>query len=429
MLRIFRANDAEVTRLLDKDNPEIAVLEERVREIVERVRREGDAALFAFTRQFDRVEIGPENVRVTEEEIARAEEQADDEFLAALETAVHNIRDFHAKQKQHSWMEPDERGSILGQICRPLERVGIYVPGGTAAYPSSVLMNALPAQVAGVKEIVMVSPPRGDGSLNPFTLLAAKACGVTEIYKVGGAQAVAALAYGTASIRRVDKITGPGNIYVTLAKKLVYGQVDIDMLAGPSEVLVIADSSANPRYVAADLLSQAEHDPMASAVLLTPSRKLAEEVAEEVKRQLELLSRRSIVEAALANYSAIVVTGDLAEAFELANRFAPEHLELMVENPFSWLGRVKNAGAIFIGPYSPEPVGDYIAGPNHILPTGGTARFYSPVTVDTFMKKSSVIAYSAEGFRAAAEAVVKLATVEGLDAHARAVLVRKEEGR
>lgn len=429
MLKILRADDPAVTRLLAKDDREFAALEERVREIIERVRREGDAAVFAFTRQFDRAEIGPENVGVTEEEIKRAEEEVDSEFLVALEMAVHNIRGFHEKQKQHSWMEPDGRGNIVGQICRPLQRVGIYVPGGTAAYPSSVLMNALPAQVAGVKEIVMVSPPQADGSLNPYTLVAARVCGVTEIYKIGGAQAIAALAYGTESIRRVDKITGPGNIYVTLAKKLVFGQVDIDMLAGPSEVLVIADATANPRYVAADLLSQAEHDPMASAILLTPSSQLAAEVAAEVSRQVELLSRRSTVEAALANYSAVVVTADLEEAFRLANRFAPEHLELVVENPFSWLGRVENAGAIFIGPYSPEPVGDYVAGPNHILPTGGTARFYSPVTVDTFMKKSSVIAYSAEGFQAVAAAVVKLATVEGLDAHARAVLVRKEEGR
>ena len=337
-----------------------------------------------------------------------------------------NIRAFHARQLRSSWMEPDSEGNILGQITRPLHRVGIYVPGGTAAYPSSVLMNALPAQVAGVSQIAMVSPPAADGSMNPYTLAAASACGVTEIYKVGGAQAIAALAHGTQSVPRVDKITGPGNIYVTMAKKLVYGTVDIDMLAGPSEVLIVADHTANPRYAAADLLSQAEHDPLASAILVTPSVDLARVVQRELELQLATLSRKEIAQQSLADYGAIILTSDLGEAMEIANQFAPEHLELLLENPFVWLGQVKNAGAVFMGSYSPEPIGDYFAGPNHILPTGGTARFYSPVTVDTFTKKTSVIAYSKGGFETAAPRVIKLATVEGLDAHANSIKVRLE---
>lgn len=424
-MRVLNSREAAIDQILEKRMGGEDLIRGRVEEILNRVREQGDKAVFAFTRQFDGAVISKRNFRVSSRELAAARSRVDREFLAALELAAANIREFHQKQKPHSWMEPDDRGNLLGQVLRPLRRVGIYVPGGTAAYPSTVLMNALPAQVAGVKEIVMVSPPDAEGLLNPYTLAAAEVCGIKEIYKVGGAQAIGALAFGTESLPRVDKITGQGNIYVTLAKKLVYGTVDIDMLAGPSEVLIIADHTARPEYVAADLLSQAEHDPMASALLLTPSLDLARAVSQEVKQQLAGLTRREIIQEAIDNYGAIVVTRDLEEAVALSNRFAPEHLELMVDEPFTWLGKIENAGAIFIGPYSPEPIGDYVAGPNHILPTGGTARFYSPVTVDTFIKKSSVIAYSARGLAAVADAAIKLASVEGLDAHASSIRVRK----
>lgn len=425
-MKILDSSDPRVEGILCKEIANAKEIEARVLEIVEAVRKRGNPAVFEYTRRFDRAEIDAANFRVSEPEIKKAYAAIDNEFWEALNGAINNVRNYHEKQKQHSWMEPDAQGNILGQLVQPLRRVGIYVPGGTAAYPSSVLMNALPAQVAGVSEIAMVTPPAADGSMNPYTLVAADACGVKEIYKVGGAQAIAALAYGTSSLPKVDKISGPGNIYVTLAKKMVYGEVDIDMLAGPSEVLVIADDTANPRYVAADLLSQAEHDLMASALLVTPSKALARAVLAELEQQLATLSRREILDKALADYGAIIITPDLEEAFTVANRFAPEHLELLIENPFASLGKVKNAGAVFVGPYSPEPLGDYFAGPNHILPTGGTARFYSPVTVDTFMKKTSVIAYSADGFQAAASKVIKLATVEGLDAHANSIKVRLE---
>lgn len=322
-------------------------------------------------------------------------------------------------------MEPDERGNILGQLFRPLERVGIYVPGGTAAYPSSVLMNAIPAQVAGVEEIVMVSPPDGDGNMNPYTLVAAAELGLTEIYKMGGAQAVFALAWGTESVKKVDLISGPGNIYVTLAKKMVYGDVNIDMLAGPSEILIIADKQANPVYLAADMMSQAEHDVLARSILVSDSEDLIAQVEVELKRQLEEMPRREIITRSLEDYGALVLTSSIEEACEIANLVAPEHLELMVENPFSILSKIHNAGAIFMGQYTPEPVGDYYAGPNHILPTGGTARFYSPVSVDTFRKSSSIIYYSEEGIQEDADDIVKLATVEGLTAHANSVRVRK----
>jgi len=424
-MRILNSQDPAVARILDKQIANLDEIENRVRAILERVRAEGDQAVFDYTRQFDRAPIDRGNFRVTAQEIEAARAQVEPEFLQALALAIDNVRNFHIKQKQNSWLEPNSLGTILGQLVRPLRRVGIYVPGGTAAYPSSVLMNALPAQVAGVKEIAMVSPPSATGELNPYTLTAADACGVTEIYKVGGAQAIAALAFGTQSVPAVEKISGPGNIYVTLAKKIAYGTVDIDMLAGPSEVLIIADESARADFVAADLLSQAEHDTLASAVLVTPSPRLAEAVSREVQALLKVLGRSEIARQSIETYGAAIVTRDLEEAFALANRFAPEHLELLVENPFHWLGKVENAGAIFVGPYSPEPMGDYLAGPNHILPTGGTARFYSPVTVDTFTKKSSVIAYSRQGFESEADAAVILATAEGLDAHAFAVKVRR----
>ncbi|NLK50953.1 MAG: histidinol dehydrogenase [Syntrophomonadaceae bacterium] len=425
-MKILTSRDPQVSQILRKTIANAAEIEARVREIVEDVACRGDAAVFEYTQRFDQAELKADNFRVSTAEIEQALAFVDNDFKQALQEAVDNIRAFHARQLRSSWMEPDSEGNILGQITRPLHRVGIYVPGGTAAYPSSVLMNALPAQVAGVSQIAMVSPPAADGSMNPYTLAAASACGVTEIYKVGGAQAIAALAHGTQSVPRVDKITGPGNIYVTMAKKLVYGTVDIDMLAGPSEVLIVADHTANPRYAAADLLSQAEHDPLASAILVTPSVDLARVVQRELELQLATLSRKEIAQQSLADYGAIILTSDLGEAMEIANQFAPEHLELLLENPFVWLGQVKNAGAVFMGSYSPEPIGDYFAGPNHILPTGGTARFYSPVTVDTFTKKTSVIAYSKGGFETAAPRVIKLATVEGLDAHANSIKVRLE---
>ncbi|KUK83008.1 MAG: Histidinol dehydrogenase, partial [Pelotomaculum thermopropionicum] len=368
--------------------------------------------------------LEPDKIRVEESEIGKAYQQVDDDFLAALRQAGKNIDNYHRARLPRGWLEPDSGGNLVGHLCRPLSRVGIYVPGGTAVYPSSVLMNALPAKVAGVQEIVMVTPPARDGSVNPYILVAAAEAGVTEIYRVGGAQAVAALAYGTPTIKAVDKIIGPGNSYVAMAKKQVYGMVDIDMVAGPSEILIIADENADPAFIAADLLSQAEHDERAAPVLLTPSRQLAFKVQEEVAAQAALLLRKEIVERSLEDYGAVVVTGNIDEAFELANRFAPEHLELMLEEPLRWLTRVENAGAVFVGAHSPEPVGDYLAGPNHILPTGGTARFYSPLGVDSFLKKSSLIAYTGATLAQMGDAVIKMAAVEGLEAHANAVRIR-----
>lgn len=424
MLGIFSAGSAEAKRVLEKKYPDQGAYEARVREVLAAVREQGDQAVLEYTARFDRAQLTAAAMRVNEQEIKAAYEQADDEFLAALRLARRNIFDFHAKQLNTSWFDTSENGSVLGQIIRPLERVGVYVPGGTACYPSSVLMNVLPAKVAGVAEVVMVAPPSADGTLNPFTLIAAAEAGVDEIYKVGGAQAVAALAYGTETIRKVDLITGPGNIYVTLAKKLVYGQVNIDMLAGPSEILIVADDTANPVYLAADLLSQAEHDVLAAAVLLTPSGELAEKVRREVARQTEQLERREIIRASLRDYSGIIVTNDLDQAFTLANQYAPEHLEVAVAEPMSRLGQITNAGAIFLGSFSPEPLGDYLAGPNHILPTGGTARFYSPLNVDTFMKKSSLIYYSDQGLQQVGREIIKLAATEGLTAHANSIAVR-----
>ncbi|AQS59776.1 histidinol dehydrogenase [Desulforamulus ferrireducens] len=428
VIRIIKATDREqLNSLLDKRNEDIDQLTARVAAIMAEVQQNGDAALCAFTRRFDGANLSTSQLKVSPAEIEQAYTMVDQEVLASLRLAKDRIEKYHQKQLSRSWFQPEEDGTILGQLILPLERVGIYVPGGTASYPSSVLMNAVPAKVAGVSQIVMVTPPGADGSINPYTLVAAAEAGVTEIYKVGGAQAVAALAYGTESIRRVDKITGPGNIFVTLAKRLVYGQVGIDMLAGPSEVLVVADSSANPVYAAADMLSQAEHDRLASAILLTHDTELATAVSQELARQLAELPRQEMAREALANHSAIVITGGLAESLALANEFAPEHLELLVEQPFDCLGQIKNAGAVFLGAHSPEPVGDYLAGPNHVLPTSGTARFYSPLNVDTFMKKSSVISFAKESLRRLGPDIVRLAEVEGLQAHANAVKVRLKE--
>ncbi|WP_047153555.1 histidinol dehydrogenase [Aneurinibacillus tyrosinisolvens] len=390
--------------------------------ILEAVKREGDSAVRKFTEQFDGVRL--EDCKVTEHEFLQAYEQIDPEVRNAIRDAAGHIRDYHSRQTRQSWMTTKESGTILGQIIRPLQRVGLYVPGGTAAYPSSVLMNAIPAQVAGVEEIAMVTPPGKDGTINPGVLVAAYELGVKEVYKVGGAQAIAALTYGTETIKAVDKIVGPGNIYVALAKREVFGLVDIDMVAGPSEIVVLADEKANAAYVAADLLSQAEHDPMASAVLVTDSKELAFAVQAEVERQLAELPRKEIAEASIRDYGAICLVDGLEQGFDIVNRLAPEHLELMLEDAVSYIGRVKNAGAIFLGAYSSEPVGDYFAGPNHVLPTNGTARFSSPLNVDDFLKKSSLISYSKQDLLANGHKIVALARQEGLEAHARAIQVR-----
>lgn len=392
--------------------------------IVEAVRCDGNAAVLKYTKLIDGADFTAEALEVSRSEIDSAIAGADKEVLAALEAAVANVKSFHMEQLPKSWFTEREKGAILGQKCTPLDKVGIYVPGGTAAYPSSVIMNAVPAAVAGVKEIVMVVPPSREGKVNPYVLAAAKMSGVTKIFKVGGAQAVAALAFGTETIPKVDKITGPGNIFVTLAKKAVYGHVDIDMLAGPSEILIVADSTADPKYVAADMLSQAEHDVLASSILITDSLELSVQVEKEVARQLSALSRKEIAAQAIEDNSFILITKDIYEAIELANISAPEHLELLTAEPFKLLPYVKHAGAIFMGPYSPEPLGDYFAGPNHVLPTGGTARFYSVLNVETFMKKSSIIAYTKEALAAVSGQIIKLAEAEGLTAHANAVKLR-----
>ena len=395
-----------------------------VAEIVAAVKEKGDEAVRAYTTRFDG--WCPERLEITREEIAELTKSCDPAFLASLERAAENIRAFHQRQKQQSWLDPQPNGVILGQRIRGLHRVGIYVPGGTAAYPSSVLMNAIPAKIAGVGEIIMCTPPGKDGHPNPDVLAAAMAAGVDRVFLVGGAQAVAALAYGTQSIPKVDKIVGPGNIFVATAKKQLYGVVDIDMIAGPSEILVIADESADPVFLAADLMSQAEHDRMASAILITPSLKLAEATKAEIVRQSAYLSRREIIEASLRDFGAMIVCDTMDEAVEFANELAPEHLEVCCENPMEYIGRLDNAGSVFLGNYSPEPLGDYFAGPNHVLPTGGTVRFFSPLSVDAFIKKSSFIYYTQNALQEAAQDIVTLARTEELTAHANAVEVRMQ---
>ncbi|HWR45470.1 histidinol dehydrogenase [Sporomusa sp.] len=395
-----------------------------VERIVEDVRNQGNEAVLKYTKSIDGADFTADTLEVTQAEIDSAVAGVDKEVLAALEAAAANVKKFHAEKVPESWFTEREHGAVLGQKCTPLDRVGIYVPGGTAAYPSSVLMNAVPAAVAGVQEIIMVVPPDREGRVNPYVLAAAKLAGVTRIFKVGGAQAVAALAFGTETIPKVDKITGPGNIFVTLAKKAVYGHVDIDMLAGPSEILIVADSTADPRYVAADMLSQAEHDVLASSILITDSADLAGMVAKEVESQLAALPRKDIAAQSIEDNGLIIITKDIFEAVELANFSAPEHLELLTAEPFKLLPYVRHAGAIFMGPYSPEPLGDYFAGPNHVLPTGGTARFYSVLNVDTFMKKTSIIAYTQAALAAVSSQVIKLAEAEGLNAHANAIRIR-----
>jgi histidinol dehydrogenase len=395
-----------------------------VDKIVADVRAEGDAAVLRYTGLIDGVELTPDTLAVSEAEFDAALAAVDAAVLESIRKAVANVRRYHAEQLPKSWLTYREHGSLLGQNCVPLDRVGIYVPGGTAAYPSSVVMNAVPAAVAGVREIIMVVPPAADGSVNPYVLAAAREAGVSTVYKVGGAQAIAALAFGTATIPKVDKITGPGNIFVTLAKKAVYGYADIDMLAGPSEILIVADATADPAYVAADMLSQAEHDVLASSILITDSPDLAAAVMLEAEEQLARLPRREIASVAMAKNGLIIVADNLLTAMELANVSAPEHLEILTAEPFKLLPYVRHAGAVFLGAYSPEPLGDYFAGPNHVLPTGGTARFYSVLNVETFMKKTSIIAYTKEALAAVSADVIRLAEAEGLEAHANAVRVR-----
>lgn len=395
---------------------------ESVTEIIEAVRLEGDAALDRYTKLFDG--SVPEKLEVTKEEMEEAVNSVAPEFLTAVKNAAERIKDFHARQKQQSWLTTKENGVILGQRIRGLKRVGLYVPGGTAAYPSSVLMNAIPAKIAGVEELIMVTPPMKDGGANPHILAAAYVAGVDRVFLAGGAQAVAALAYGTQRVPKVDKIVGPGNIYVATAKKLLYGVVDIDMIAGPSEILIVADDSAKPEFLAADLMSQAEHDVLASAILLTNSEKIASETVEALKRQVEDMPRKDIIKKSLKDYGAIIVCQNLSEAVDFANELAPEHLEMCVENPMEYIGRMDNAGSVFLGNYSPEPLGDYYAGPNHVLPTGGTARFFSPLSVDSFVKKSSFIYYTESALSQDKDDVITLAEAEGLGAHANSIKVR-----
>lgn len=395
-----------------------------VEEIIAQVREQGDEALFSLTKKFDGADL--QQLRVTEQEMKNAYSEISDDIISAIRQAIDNIRDFHERQKRQSWMTTKEDGTILGQKITALDSVGVYVPGGKAAYPSSIMMNVIPAQVAGVQRIAMVSPGQADGCLPASVLVTASELGVKEIYKIGGAQAVAALAYGTESVPAVDKITGPGNIYVALAKRAVFGKVDIDMIAGPSEIVVLADEQANPRYIAADLLSQAEHDEQASAVLVTASKTLAEAVAVEVEKQLETLPKKAIAEASIRDYGVIYVARDLVEAIDVVNELAPEHLEILTEDPMKLVGKIRHAGAIFVGPYSSEPVGDYFAGPNHVLPTNGTARFSSPLNVDDFTKKTSIISYSKEAIKQNGRQISALARLEGLEAHARAIDIRLE---
>lgn len=413
--------------LLKRSPNNYSEYEETVDEILSNVKENGDRALFEYTLKFDKYQLTPDNIRVTREEIQEAYAQMDPELVEVIKRSVANIRAFHEKQLRNSWFDAKEDGTILGMKITPIGRVGVYVPGGKAAYPSSVLMNVVPAKVAGVTDIIMTTPPGADGKVNPGTLVAADIAGVGTIYKAGGAQAIAAMAYGTQSIPKVDKITGPGNIFVALAKKAVYGYVSIDSIAGPSEILVLADETANPRYVAADLLSQAEHDELASAILITTSRELAEQVSAEVDGFVARLSRREIMEKSLENYGYILLAEDMEAAIQAANDIASEHLEILTKNPFDTMTRIKNAGAIFLGEYSSEPLGDYYAGPNHILPTNGTAKFFSPVNVDDFLKKTSIISYSREALQAVHEDIERFAESEGLTAHANSIRVRFEE--
>ena len=428
ILKLTKETQNNILENLLKRSPNsYGEFESRVNDIIQNVREKRDEAIFEYTLKFDGATIDQDNIRVTEEEIKEAYEQVDPKLLDVIRKALVNIRDYHTKQKQYSWFDSDESGIILGQKVTPLKTVGVYVPGGKAVYPSSVLMNVIPAKVAGVSNIIMTTPCGKDGKVYPSTLVAAKEAGVDAIYKVGGAQSIAALAFGTESIPKVDKIVGPGNIYVALAKKAVFGYVSIDSIAGPSEIMVLADETANPRFVAADLLSQAEHDEMASAILVTTSEALAEQVSVEVDKFVATLSRKEIIQKSLDNYGYILVADTMQDAIDTVNEIASEHLELVTKNPFETMTKIRNAGAIFIGEYSSEPLGDYFAGPNHVLPTNGTAKFFSPLSVDDFIKKSSIISYSREALEPVYKDIVQFAECEKLTAHANSIRVRFED--
>ena len=427
-VRLTKESTKDILENLLKRSPNnYGKFEAAVADILANVKEKGDEALFSYTKEFDKVEVTPETIRVTEEEIEEAYKAVDASLLEVIRKALVNIRSYHEKQRQNSWFTSTENCTMLGQKVTPLNRVGVYVPGGKAVYPSSVLMNIVPAKVAGVPHIVMTTPPGKDGKVNPSTLVAAKEAGADEIYKVGGAQAIGALAYGTASIPKVDKIVGPGNIFVALAKKAVYGHVSIDSIAGPSEILVLADETANAHYVAADLLSQAEHDEMASAILITTSTELAQNVEKEIEGYLKVLSRKEIIEKSLENFGYILIAEDMDEAIEAANEIASEHMEIVTKNAFEVMMKVRNAGAIFIGEYSSEPLGDYFAGPNHVLPTNGTAKFFSALSVDDFIKKSSIVYYSRSALQEIHKDIIQFASSEQLTAHANSIAVRFEE--
>ena len=427
IVKLTKESKSNILENLLKRSPNsYGKFESAVADILANVKSRGDDALFEYTRNFDKADINPSNIVVTQEEIDEAYSLVDDKLLDVIRKALVNIRDYHEKQKQYSWFDSKPDGTILGQKVTALSRVGVYVPGGKAAYPSSVLMNVMPAKVAGVEQIVMCTPPDKEGKVYPTTLVAAKEAGVDVIYKVGGAQAIAAMAYGTASVPKVDRIVGPGNIYVALAKKAVFGYVSIDSVAGPSEIMVIADETANPRFVAADLLSQAEHDEMASAILVTTSEELAKKVSAQIDEFLKELSRSEIISKSLENYGYILVADSIDEAIEVANDIASEHLEIVTKDPFNVMTKIKNAGAIFLGEYSSEPLGDYFAGPNHVLPTNGTAKFFSPLSVDDFIKKSSIISYSREALELIHNDIETFAKAEHLTAHANSIHVRFE---
>ncbi len=428
IIELNAQNHAELKATLQKRSTEhFADIEEKVNAILEDVKKRGDEALFDYSRRFDHFELTGDNIRVSDVEMQEALDSMDPEFISVLEKAAANIRRFHEKQKRLSWIDTQEDGTILGQKFTPLEIAGVYVPGGKAAYPSSLLMSVVTAKVAGVERIVMVTPPGQDGHISPATLAAARIAGVDEVYRVGGAQAIAAMAYGTESIPKVHKICGPGNIFVALAKKAVYGQVSIDSVAGPSEILVLADETANAKYVAADLLSQAEHDEMASSILVTTSRVLAECVMEEINRFIPQLERHEIIQKSLDDFGFIFVAGDMDDAINAVNDIASEHLEIITKDPYQVMTKIRNAGAIFLGEYSSEPLGDYLAGPNHILPTNGTAKFFSPLNVDDFMKKTSIISYSREALERDSQDIIYFAKKEGLTAHANSIAVRFDD--
>ena len=429
MIPVIRFDTGEgrkiVNQILSRSQLEHGNVQETVDSILLDVKKNGDQAVFGYTEKFDKIKVTAESIRVTPEEVDYAYSHVSPELLDVIRKSALRIKAFHEKQKRNSWFEPAQNGEIMGQMIRPLEKVGVYVPGGKAAYPSSVLMNVMPAHVAGVKRIYMTTPAQKDGRVYPTTIVAAKEAGVDEIFKIGGAQAIAALAYGTESVPKVDKICGPGNIFVALAKKSVYGYVNIDSVAGPSEILVLADESANPVYVAADLLSQAEHDELPSAILITTDEKLALEVQREVQRQTAALERKDIINKSIENYGAVIIADTIEKACEISNGIAPEHMEICTKSPFEVLPLIQNAGAVFMGHFSPEPLGDYMAGPNHVLPTGGTARFFSPLSVDDFIKKSSIISFSKDALLNLSDDIIAFANAEGLTAHANAVRVRK----